>query len=329
MNIPSPLVKIDSISSESLLRLKGRPIILYKNGEDQQPFFGWAGIEQNLELSISKVDAHNASEREVAAIDSSVIVVGESEEGFVLSGKVAIVSRNHGRSNAALIGPVIFYVGESNADQLELFEKIPKRILMLDATIAARAFRVLLERYVAYEVAKTMERGLLLIDGSLKESNFEVKEGNLNDIISKCSDRGNYLAGITKNSRIKQIQRVESSLYSLHEAAYVDVSEIAKLFVSNFSANAYVARLSPDGIPLRIDIPSSQAPSEVMASIAASDIITHGYPETLRSAHLLSIFTAAEEASVKSMLARNEGTFILPSFNVRRALLGKLEGLRK
>jgi hypothetical protein len=329
MNLPSLPLKIDHISSESLSMLKGRPVVLYKGGEEQQPLLGWSGIQQDASLDAIKIDISYAEEREVAAIDSSVIVVGESEEGFVLSGKVAVASRSQGRNDAVLIGPIIFYIGESNAGELDFFEKVPKKILALDSAIAAKAIRVLLERYTAYEIAKTMKRGLILIDGSLKESNFEVREASLKAIISECSDRENYVAGITKNTKIKQIQRQEVKLYNLHQASYIDVTDIARLFVSNLAANSYAARLSADGIPLRIDIPKTQTPHQVMSSIIVSDIISHGYPETLRSAHLLSIFTGAEEASVKSRIARNEGTSILPSFNVRRALLGKLEGFKK
>jgi hypothetical protein len=329
MNLPSLPTKIDHISSESLSMLKGRPLVLYRGGEEQQPLLGWSGIEQDVSVVAFRIDMSHAEEREVAAIDSSVIVVGESEEGFVLSGKVAIASRSQGRSSAILIGPIILYIGESNADDLDFFEKVPKKILALDSTIAARAVRVLLERYTAYEIAKTMKRGLILIDGSLKESNFEVRDANLNEIIKECTNRENNIAGITKNTKIKQIQRVEVKLYNLQQAAYIDVTDIARLFVSNLKANSYVARLSADGVPLRIDIPSCQLPNQVISSVIASDILSHGYPETLKSAHLLSIFTGAEEASVKSRIARNEGTSILPSFNVRRALLGKLEGLRK
>ncbi|MEM0117860.1 MAG: DNA double-strand break repair nuclease NurA [Conexivisphaerales archaeon] len=324
--------QISSLSADSLTFLRGKALVFYRGGEEQQPMRGWSSeissgcceVEAPEEISLG-----NGEERDIVGIDSSVIVLGEAEDGFILSGKAAVAARSKGKNQAYLIGPLVFYIGERNIDSLNFFEKVPRNLILHDSSIAARALRVLLERILAYQLACNMSDGILLVDGSLKESNFEVKDASLKQIIAESSQRGNYVAAITKNTKIKQLQRIESLLYSLQKPAYLDVTEVVRLFISGLAANSYLAKLSGDGIPLRMDIPVTQAPDKLIPSIMLSDLITNGYPETLRSAHLLSIFTASEEASVKSRLARNEGTTVLPSFSIRRAILGRLEGYKR
>ncbi|MEM3637100.1 MAG: hypothetical protein QXX17_01675 [Conexivisphaerales archaeon] len=324
--------QLSSLSADSLTFLKGKALVFYRGGEEQQPMRGWASetpsnsCQDSIPEEISLV---RGEERDIVGIDSSVIVLGEAEDGFILSGKAAVAARSRGRSQAYVIGPLVFYIGEGNIDALNFFEKVPRNLMLHDASIAARALRVLLERLIAYQLSGSISDGILLIDGSLKESNFEVKDAGLRQIIAESSQRGNYVAGITKNTRLKQLQRMESQLYTLQKPAYLDVTDVVRLFVSRLLANSYLTKLSADGIPLRIDIPVAETPDTVIPSIMLSDLIMQGYPETLKSAHLLSIFTASEEASVKSRLARNEGTIVLPSFSIRRAILGKLEGYKR
>jgi hypothetical protein len=94
--------------------------------------------------------------------------------------------------------------------------------------------------------------------------------------------------------------------------------------VSDLQGRSYLTRLTADGIPFRVDLPTDEDPDDVLSTVISSDVLVRGYPETLRAAHFLSIFTASEEAIVKSQLTRRAQVTILPSGNLRRTVLGTL-----
>jgi len=317
---------ITELSAESLSFIRGRAIVLYRSGEEQQPMSGWSTTEQISPFPVYSIE-DSAEERPVAALDSSVIILGEVDDGFVLSGKVSVVLRRRGRESATIFGPTVFYIGERNLGRVQniLAKGIIAKLILHDHSVAARLFRSFLERHVSYELSKLIEHGILLLDGSLKESAFEPKEFSIHELVRNCQERDTYLAAVTKNTKIRQLQRLEKFLYSSDCPSYMETTDFVKALVPKLGGRCYLVRFASDGIPLRVDIPSAMEPASVLPAIRASDVISHGYPDTLRSAHMLSVFTSTEEASAKSRIARIEGTMVLPSFNVRRVLLGKLE----
>ncbi|HWY28356.1 MAG TPA: hypothetical protein VNW25_03755, partial [Candidatus Sulfotelmatobacter sp.] len=59
-----------------------------------------------------------------------------------------------------------------------------------------------------------------------------------------------------------------------------------------------------------------------LGRIAGTDVIFHGYPETLRIAHIFSTFTANEILAVQRFVASNHHVSLQARPNLRRSLFG-------
>jgi hypothetical protein len=104
------------------------------------------------------------------------------------------------------------------------------------------------------------------------------------------------------------------------DTCYIDVSSIVKSLVSNIIGNPLLAKLSTDGLVLRVDVLND--PSESLGRLITNDVITNGYPETLRLAHHVSIFTRTDMTCLKGFILSKFGAKEMMCEDVRRTLLG-------
>jgi hypothetical protein len=325
----SSVSEVAQLSLASLSGIRGRRMVLYRNGEEQQPLMGWGSVsaaESSGGSSCVPIPTEG-SVKPVSSIDSSVIVLGEVDDGFVMAGKVTVSSRREGKKYAYVFGPSIFYIGESNVAKVNelLSNRLPERFIIHDAAVATRVVRVIMERAAALDVAINMSGGILALDGSLRVSNFEPSRCSLVRIAETCERNGVVLMGVTKNTKLRPLQRLEGKLYKSTRPSFMEVSDVVRSIAPTVLGRSVLARLSSDGVPLRIDILTEEGLEGSLSSLVASDILCHGYPDTLKAAHILSIFSLGEEESAKGRLVRTEGTNVVQSFNVRRALLGKMQ----
>src|SRR6266516_2183410 len=85
----------------------------------------------------------------------------------------------------------------------------------------------------------------------------------------------------------------------------IDISSLVESeyppYPLRFLGRVYVAKLSSDGFLFRTDIDresSQEQAQQALERLAGLDVIFHGYPETLRIAHIFSTFTANEILAV-------------------------------
>jgi hypothetical protein len=322
--------EVAELSLASLEGIRGKQMVLYRNGEELQPLKGWHNESVLSSDTASECVPLSAGERPfpISSVDSSVIVLGEVDDGFILSGKVSVVSRSKEKRNLLVFGPSIFYIGESNHQELNslLQQKVPPRLLSHDPAMASRVVRLLMERAAALDQACKMEFGILALDGSLRVSGFEPSRTSLMRIEEECDERGICLVGVTKNTKLRPLRRLQSLLFRSEHPSFLEVTDIVRSITPGVLGSSVLARLSSDGVALRIDIKSKVWElGQTVSNLMASDILCNGYPDTLRAAHILSIFSPGEEESAKGRLVRTEGTFLSQSFNVRRTLLGSMQ----
>jgi hypothetical protein len=223
-------------------------------------------------------------------------------------------------------------VGDDSVQTLlGLLEKpVPRRLVLSDTGMAMRLIRVLMERVLAHEVSTSLEQGLLLLDGSLKPSVFEPRGSTLKSLVDRCDGELMLLAGIAKSTKLRVLQGIESQLFEDGvPPSYVDITQHVRLFVADLLGRSYLSKLTSDGVPFRVDLTRSEDPDEVLSTIRESDLLVRGYPETLRAAHFLSIFSDSEEAVVKSQLTRKAKVTVLPSDSLRKTVLGPLTMSRR
>jgi len=312
------------LSASSLSGLQGKKLVLLRRGMEADPIGGW----KDEGIPLQYVPLKDGGERrDVAALDSSVIQLAEAEDGSVYAAKAAIAFNVGGTKNSVVVGPNLFYLGEDDINLiLRLLEKpVPKDLLLADNRLAMRMIRVVLERALAYEVSAGLRGGLLLLDGSFRASAFEPRGRSLFDIVEACGDAHSYVAGFSKRTSLRPLQKVQGRFYDEGVCgAYVEVTGIVKLMVPDFICRSFMARLTQDGVPFRVDLGPEEDPDAVLSATVSSDVLVRGYPESLRAAHFLSVFSEAEEAIVKSQLTKKARVTILPSDSLRRAVLGPL-----
>jgi hypothetical protein len=89
----------------------------------------------------------------------------------------------------------------------------------------------------------------------------------------------------------------------------------------------YVASFSDDDVCFRLDVDKNLQQSQVLDAVQrllANDVSNHGhgYPETLRLAHIYSTFTANEVIGMQRYLEHEQMLKISPRPNIRRLLFG-------
>jgi hypothetical protein len=135
----------------------------------------------------------------------------------------------------------------------------------------------------------------------------------------------NIVIGLSKTTRIGLLNRLSQVLYACQNIpSYLDVNRFVSPFLSKVEGHIVLSRFSEDGHPYRVDISLTSNVNMSLSFLSANDSFYHGYPETLRIAHHLSIFTATQVDSIKSYLVQNGGVLELSSENLRQTSLGKI-----
>jgi len=272
----------------------------------------------------------SSRERLIVGVDSSCALIGETEDGAIYAGRVAIVYA----SRSAIIkycraGPIIFYLDPSTL-QSELGAHIsPKvvRLVLYDRSIAERLIRTQLERVAQAEVCKSCSDTILLVDGSLRSSILEPRSLTLRDLEHLCEENFNQLLGISKATSFKFISKTASSLQSLSQSQiFVDLTDSIRALIPGVESRVLIAKFSSNSQVFRVDFSYRNTEDElqVLSDLKYNDLFFRGYPETLRLAHHLSVFDSATISSVRSYLSSKCGIIQVPSDDLRSTILGKL-----
>ena len=296
----------DALNSkrDRLNELEGSQILFAPN-EDLTPINGWSNIDKANLVAIDKRD----ETCHVAAVDSSAIFIADTPNGSIYAAKSGIaIAYNRKPLMHFKIGPTLLYINEDRISKLA----------MLDHNIAKRLIRIKVERALQNKLAESLKDSIILVDGSLKISLFEDNINHLTNIIENCKDNGNMLIGISKVSRLKLIERLVSLL---EDGTYLDITPIIRSYVSNLTGNQLLIKLNT-GLVLRADIIDD--PKQSLSLLVSNDSLHNGYPETLRLAHHLSVFTKTEVLATMSIISSRFNVNEVDGCDARSILLGKI-----
>ncbi len=282
--------------------------ILFSPEENRRPLKGWSDI---LDRKLIPIDNYNSS-CYIASIDSSSVFIADTPKGSLYATKAGIAIASNRRALMHFkIGPILLYINELSY----------KKIAFLDHDIMKRMIRVRTERVLQHKLADTLRDSIILIDGSLKISLFEDREYNLMNIIERSRANNNKLIGISKVTRLKLIERF-ISLFNKSEPSYLIITEILRNYISNLVGNQLLVKLNRDGLVLRID--TLDDPNYVLPLLSSNDILHHGYPETLRLAHHISIFSKIEILAIISIISSRFKINEVDGYDIRKIILGKM-----
>jgi hypothetical protein len=88
-----------------------------------------------------------------------------------------------------------------------------------------------------------------------------------------------------------------------------------------------LAKFTPDGLVFRLDVPEDvEGVPTVLGRILWNDAFASGYPDSLKVAHHLSVFTSAEDQALKALVTKRFRLRHLPTFSLRKIALGSFRG---
>lgn len=327
------LVDIESLSENmdnSLTNLMGKKVFFRSDfSKEVIPLQMQESITKALPYQIQNF-AQNPRERQVIGIDSSCALIGETEDGSIFAGRVAIVSSSKTRIRAhCRAGPFIFYMNQKTLAE-ELSSTLPRKIIraiLSDTALAERFIRIRLERSAQLQVARTNSDALILVDGSIKSSALETSALCLRELERSAEENFNQLVGFSKTSSIKFVSSAAGMLQSTGTSgSFFDITDSLKIFVPHLESRVLVARFSPNSQVFRVDMSrvNVEEDSQILADLKHNDIFFRGYPETLRLAHHLSVFDSFTISSTRSYISKKFGMIRIASDDLRATILGKL-----
>jgi NurA domain len=306
--------------------LNGKQII-FSNGEPRlAPIEGWASRSKRPCTTLNTIQALKEETR-IVAIDSSSIQVAETEEGVLYAAKSGIAIATQGQIQAHFkIGPILFYLSEDTLGHSELDHRITKLILF-DSESAKRLIRVRVERAIQLELSQHFAGAIMLVDGSLRSSAFEHTGYTLRKVVENCSLYKNTLAGISKSTKLRNLDKVSLPLTKVKAPGFIDVNLIIKSLVRNIIGDSLLVKFGNGYTSpiLRVDIASADGNKDTsLGKILGNDSIARGYPETLQLAHHISTFTGTEVSCLKSHILNKYNVVELASEDIRKRLLGSI-----
>ena len=303
-----------------LEELKGKKIMFSSDDKSLVPLNGWGTKLQSC-ATVSTIRPIRESTM-VAAIDSSSIKLAETEEGGLYAVKCGVAMAYGGTALMHFkIGPMLFYLSEGTVYDSELEDRLA-RLVIADSEVARRLIRVRAERAIQFELASQLRNSIILVDGSLRSSVFEDRDRSLSKTAENCVLYRNQLVGISKQTKLKVLERAAVPLTNVPGPAYLEVDMIIKSLIKGTFGRNLMARLESNAAVLRIDIVGET--DKALARLIGNDCIAHGYPETLRLAHHISTFSGTEVTCLRGHVLNSYDVQELASDDIRRTLLGSI-----
>ncbi|HZW85067.1 MAG TPA: hypothetical protein VFE91_04095, partial [Nitrososphaerales archaeon] len=127
------------------------------------------------------------------------------------------------------------------------------------------------------------------------------------------------LVGFSKSSNLIFSERAVSALSKSPTPSFA--------LIDDSSVKTALAKFSHDGLVFRLDFAGgSETPEVVLGRILWNDAFGSGYPDSLKVAHHLSIFSRAEDQALKALVTRRFNLRQLPTFSLRTIALGSFRG---
>jgi len=309
-SIPESLVELSTRSMQSLQgsKFNPRPVCLVEMGVDD------ADSEERLEIggsiTSSGLKRHPINPNKefvpVVACDASSVKIGETDNGMIFAIRAVGVWRQQSKILYTRWGPLLFHVPNS--------EYVSQYV----------------ERWVQEVLSESLKDGILLIDGSLTAGTPDNPAARVNKILATARHNNSVVIGISKATQLtvggRNILGLTNDKDTPHQ---IDISSLVESeyppYPVRFLGRVYVAKLSSDGFLFRTDIDRESSEEEAQLALdrlAGTDVIFHGYPETLRIAHIFSTFTANEILAVQRFVASNHHITLQSRPSLRRSLFG-------
>jgi len=338
-NFPQP--NIDTILPQRFLE---QSLNSLKQVQLHQPFqlnqavqqFNTTEIYQsNLQLKPQAIPLKpDHQETIIAAIDTSTIKIGETTTGIIVAVRGAATWRQNHAYKYTRLGPFIFHITEDNKNQLfntlehayfcttygSMHQASPN-LMQMPARLAS-----LLERWLQTMLAKTINHGVLLFDGSLTAGTIDTPTQRLKEILNYARRSNTTVLAFSKATILRANGVLITEQLPNRDPPYLlETTGMQSKPPQTLLGDVYVARLNKANIAFRLDIDRETdftQQVDAVQKLLGNDLYTQSYPETLRLSHILCTFTANEVLAIKHFITRKHGIQIINRPDMHKLLFG-------
>jgi hypothetical protein len=291
--------------------LSGKNFVFSRYGRELYPYF-----ERTDAALVPGCIIPIKEGRPVASVDSTCVLVGETSEGALYAARTAVgISFGGALKHFFRLGPILVYASGSGLFGIESPLLSPEFAMLLsDHTVAERMIRNCVERRVIDALMASNDEAVVMADGSLKHP-----MGQFSASLPRAGNKGSCLVGFSKSSNLIFSESAVSALSGSEVPAYHSIGDGL--------VKTVLAKFTPDGLVFRLDIAqSSESVQQILGRILWNDAFSSGYPDSLKIAHHLSVFSRAEDQALKAYVTRRFKLRQLPTFSLRRIALGSFGG---
>lgn len=268
---------------------------------------------------------YSDNEVPIVGIDSSIILVGESSEGYLFSLKGCVISEYKNNYNIYRVGPFpLFY----NEKTLSMIRKITgftgsyvRLWYSLDPSTAKRILIAFFE-FILIRLANSLfTDSVIVLDGSLALFNL-LSENNIKSIYNELSSCGNSLVGLSKKTRL--VRRYPWLFSIVAKSPYPCVIEIpGQRALGDMLYKVYIGVFRVGGVPMRVDVGlHGMDHNNILNCVFSASHTSSGYLEVLKEAHILSKISRGEVIGLKQYVESEFGVRFIGTFNLRDVLFG-------
>jgi len=290
--------------------LAGRTFVFSRYGRELYPYFEATDADLVPGCIIPVKEG-----RPVASVDSTCVLVGETSQGALYAARTAVgISWEGSLRRFFRLGPILVYA--NSAGLSGLVPQLPSSemdLLLSDHAVAERFIRNTVERRVIEALSAGDGETIVMADGSLKHPMSHFVASRL-----QKSGSGRSMVGFSKSSDLILSEEVVGALSrarnpSFHTLDHGPVSTV-------------LAKFTPDGLVFRLDIAAPEPAETTLGRIVWNDAFASGYPDSLKVAHHLSIFSRADDQALKAFVAKRFRVRQLQTFPLRKIALGSFRG---
>jgi hypothetical protein len=299
----------EELAEQAERELAGRSFVFSRYGKELYPYF-----EQTGATTVPGCIIPLKEGRPVASVDSTCVLIGESPDGALYAARTAVgISFEGALRRFVRLGPILVYASEAGLSGLGTRLSSPElAVIMSDHAVAERMIRNTIERRVVDSLLASDERLVVMADGSLRHP-----LGQFSGAAPRASL--NALVGFSKSSSLIFSEDAVSSLTKAQVPAYQ--------FIGHGAVETLLAKFSRDGLVFRLDVAGGGEPAlDTLGRILWNDAFASGYPESLKLAHHLSIFSKADDQALKAFVTKRFRLKGLPTFALRTIALGSFRG---
>ena len=290
--------------------LSGRTFVFSSYGKELYPYFE----ETDADLVPGCIFPVKEG-RPVASVDSTCVLVGETSQGALYAARTAVgLSLEGSLRRFFRLGPILVYATCSGLSGLAPHMPSSElELLLSDHAVAERFIRNTVERRVVEALTQAEGETIVMADGSLRHP-----LGQLGSTALRRSSSGKCLVGFSKSSNLILSEPMVGALSRAQGPSFCTVDD--------GPISTVLAKFTHDGLVFRLDLTGSEPPQTTLGRIMWNDAFASGYPDSLKVAHHLSVFSRAEDQALKAFVAKRFRVRQLHTFPLRKIALGSFKG---